>query len=269
MGRFPLSAMWCGVALTLLASVQSHAAVRLAVSPETLTVAPGATFTLELRVPVTGSAFNGFDAVVEYDPAQLTFLPTNPLSLQQGSSMQLACGNTFLLLQSAGDSITISDVLLCNITSLTGPAQLLTLRFRASNTSGVTHVRLRSVQFYNEGLFVDPAITSDALIKWGVVLGVNPAPRTRDLGLSVRSNPSRGEQWVDASSPYEGEQQLVVFDAAGRAIRHLDSGLRPVGTRAIRWDGRDDEGRLVAPGVYQARLLAAGRSVSALLVRLR
>ena len=27
-----------------------------------------ATFTLTLQVPVTGSAFNGYDAIVEYDP---------------------------------------------------------------------------------------------------------------------------------------------------------------------------------------------------------
>lgn len=268
MRRFPRFVLSLGVALTLLASGPSHAAVRLAVSPETLTVIPGATFTLELRVPVAGSVFNGFDAVVEYDHTQLTFLPANPTTLQQGSSMQGACGNTFLLVQSAGDSISISDVLMCANIALSGPAQLFTLKFRASNTPGATYVRLRNVQFYNEGLYVNPAITSDALIKWGVVLDVAPGPRTLEVGLSVRNNPSRGDQWVDASSPSEGEQQLAVFDAAGRTIRHLDSGLRPAGTRAIHWDGRDDEGRLVAPGIYQARLLAAGRSVSASLVRL-
>lgn len=264
-----LSVLALTLAPMIFGSAPAHAVVRLAVSPETLTVTPGATFTLELRVPVAGAPFNAFDATIEYDPAMLTFLPTNPLSLQEGSSMREACGNTILYFNFAGDSLTISDVLLCNGVTLTGPAQLSVLKFRASNaTAGVTHVRLRSVQFYDAGMFVDPALTSDALVQWGVILDVAPDVRTREVRLSVRSNPSSGDQWIDASSPLEGEQQLEIFDSAGRTIRNLDSGFHVAGTRAVQWDGRDHAGRLVPPGVYQARLRAAGRSVCVSLVRL-
>lgn len=246
----------------------ARAAVTLVVSPETLTVAPGATFTLALQVPVAGAAFNGYDAVVEYDPSKLTFLPTNPITQQEGSSMRAACSNTFFVFSAAGDSLSISHVLLCNGATLSGPGQLCVLRFRASNTPGATWVRLRSVQFYSEGLYVNPAITRDALVKWGVVLDVPPADPPLDVRLGVRNNPSRSDQWIDARSPVSGPQELKVFDPAGRAVRRLDSGFRSAGTRSVSWDGRDDAGRKVAPGIYRIRFEAAGRTASAALVRL-
>lgn len=255
-------------AATLLVAGACGASVTVAVSPETLTVAPGATFTLTLQVPAFGSAFNGYDAVVEYDPAKLEFLPTSPLTLQEGSSMRAACANTFFVFAAAGDSLNISHVLLCNGATLSGPAQLCVLKFRASNTPGATWVRLRSVQFYSEGLFVNPAITRDALVKWGVVLDAPPAEPPLDLGLGVRNNPSRSDQWIDARSPVPGFQELVVFDAAGRAVRHLDSGHRSAGTRSVTWDGRDDAGRKLSPGIYRVRFEAAGRTAGAALVRL-
>ena len=81
MKRFTRNAT-LALALAALTAGPAGAGVRFAASPETLVVAPGATFTIQLRVPVAGSAFNGYDAVVEYDPAKLTFLPTSPTSLQ-------------------------------------------------------------------------------------------------------------------------------------------------------------------------------------------
>lgn len=265
--RFAL-ALTMLAALLLGATTDVHAAVTLAMSPETLTVAPGATFTLTLQVPVTGAAFNGYDAIVEYDPSKLTFLPTTPITQQEGSSMRAACSNTFFVFSAAGDSLSISHVLLCNGATLSGPSQLCVLRFRASNSPGAAWVRLRRVQFYSEGLYVNPAITSDALVKWGVVLDVPPTEAPLDVRLGVRNNPSRNDQWIEAASPLSGPQDLRVFDPAGRAIRRLDSGFRSAGTRSVPWDGRDDSGRKVSPGIYRVRFEAAGRTVCAALVRL-
>lgn len=256
------------LAFALASAGAARAEVRLAVAPETLSVSPGATFTLELHVPVAGSPFNGYDAIVEYDPAVLTFLPTSPLSLQEGPAMKNACGNTFHVFKAAGDSLSISHVLLCANASLAGPAHVYSLRFRASATSGVTFVRLRRVQFYNAGTYVNPAITSNARVSWGVVLGAGEPPAPPGLRLAVRTNPSRGDQWLDLASPIEGRQRLAIYDAAGRAVRHLESGNRPAGARAVLWDGRGDDGRTVPPGLYLVRFDASGRSARASLVRL-
>jgi hypothetical protein len=266
---FPIRIATLALALAAVTAAAADAAVQLAVLPDTVSVAPGDTFMLELRVPVPGSAINAYDAIVEYDPAVLTFLPTAPTSLQQGASMTGACGNTFHFFTAAGDSLSISNSLLCAGLALTGPAHLYTLRFRAPLTPGATHVRLRRAQFYNGGLFVNPAVTFDAVVTWGGTVGVVNPPVAARATLAVRSNPAGGEQWLDLSSPREGEQSLVIFDTAGRAVRHLAQGRYPSGSRAVRWDGRDDAGRAVPPGVYLARYNAAGRSARASLVRLR
>lgn len=52
----------------------------------------------------------------------------------------------------------------------------------------------------------------------------------------------------------EGEARLTLFDMAGQPIRHLLTGWRAAGAGSIVWDGRDDDGRRVASGVYVARL---------------
>lgn len=59
---------------------------------------------------------------------------------------------------------------------------------------------------------------------------------------------------VGDNSPAE----VVVYDLSGRQVRRLVQ-QRSVGTgaRALRWDGRNDVGELVMPGVYYARLRIA------------
>lgn len=55
----------------------------------------------------------------------------------------------------------------------------------------------------------------------------------------------------------EGSKRLrvAVFDLAGRLCRDLSAAQpRPSGIHRFAWDGRDDEGRLVPPGVYAVRL---------------
>ena len=48
--------------------------------------------------------------------------------------------------------------------------------------------------------------------------------------------------------------RLDIADAAGRSLRHIDLGSFGAGNQEIAWDGRNDAGRLVAPGVYSAIL---------------
>jgi hypothetical protein len=63
---------------------------------------------------------------------------------------------------------------------------------------------------------------------------------------------------------------IRIFDPAGRLVRDL--GSRPERLRAavpLAWDGRDDQGRPVAPGVYLCRIEAMGGRFGLRLVRLR
>ena len=50
------------------------------------------------------------------------------------------------------------------------------------------------------------------------------------------------------------EVELAVFNLAGQQVVTLVEGVREMGEYAVRWDGRDDEGRGLASGVYLYRL---------------
>ena len=52
--------------------------------------------------------------------------------------------------------------------------------------------------------------------------------------------------------------RVGIYDLAGRRRRDLSTGRsRPSGEHRIRWDGRDDAGELVPPGMYLARIRLA------------
>ncbi|NNE09972.1 MAG: T9SS type A sorting domain-containing protein, partial [Gemmatimonadetes bacterium] len=49
---------------------------------------------------------------------------------------------------------------------------------------------------------------------------------------------------------------LVIYDAAGRAVRTLVRGETGPGEHTVVWDGENDNGRSVTSGVYFARITA-------------
>jgi hypothetical protein len=51
--------------------------------------------------------------------------------------------------------------------------------------------------------------------------------------------------------------RLMLLDASGRRVRTLLEPTRP-GGRSVWWDGRDDLGHRVGPGVYLARVKYPG-----------
>ena len=180
--------------LLLVGSLTAHASpeaqgVTVALLPSQQ-VAPGATFDLYIQVTQAGSSFNGFDAVIGYDPAALTFVPG---SNEEGSYMTGACGNTFHVFQAGAATDTITDVLLCNGVSLPGPGRLYHLRFQASMTVQVTEVRfLPGLQFYNAGLYVNPVTSSNVLIGIGMPVSVEPPGKPSRLLAAAAPNPSPG-----------------------------------------------------------------------------
>ena len=255
-------------ALALAAAVRPAAAgVSVGFSPATQTVSPGTDFDVFVEVLAAGSQFNGFDAVVSYSPAALTFLPLAPTSSQQGCLMtgacSASCGNTFHLFSAAADTLSISDVLLCNQISLTGPGHLYKLRFHASNTPQITHLTFRSVSFYDAGVFVTPVQTSDATIGIGINVGVDPGAARPGVRVRVEPNPSFGRvQFVaeDAGVPGiagSGLTQVEIVDLQGRLVRRLGPDWLGGGAR-LGWDGLDAHGVRVAAGVYLAKIRRGG-----------
>ena len=48
--------------------------------------------------------------------------------------------------------------------------------------------------------------------------------------------------------------EVTVYDLSGRAVRHLFAGTVNPGPQSVNWNGRDDQGRHLATGVYLARV---------------
>jgi hypothetical protein len=62
---------------------------------------------------------------------------------------------------------------------------------------------------------------------------------------------------------------LEVYDLSGRLVRSLVRGWLTPGPRRVAWDGRDNGGRRMAPGVYLARLRTRSGAEEARLVKVQ
>ena len=260
-----------GVVVAGLWPGMAQGGVKVALTPAIQNVALGADFDVFVDVTEAGSPFNGFDFVVDFDPAALTFVPLVPSSNQQGCLMtgacSSACGNTFHVFSAQADSINVSDVLLCNQTTLTGPGRIYVLRFHASNTPQATQLVIRRTNFYNAGLYVTPVQKSGCMIGIGVTLDVDgPAPRTFG-GVRVEPNPSRGGVSFVLDDLVTDVTGIEVLDVHGRVVRRLHPPMSAAGTPPT-WDGFDTRGRRVPPGIYLARISRGPRVQSARIVLL-
>jgi hypothetical protein len=259
------------LALSLAASAPvALAGVTTALLPATQTVAPGAEFDLYITITQAGSAFNGFDAVIGFDPAALTLLQLSPLSLQEGALMTSACSSTFHRFTPGSDRVTIADVLLCDGQSVPGPGQIYRLHFRASNTPQSTTVRfLPGLRFYDAGLFVTPVTSSDASVGIGVIVGVGDAVvASPGLKILALPNPARTAAILRVDADHAGPQEVRVLDALGRVVRRIERGSFAAGSREIAWNRRSDTGRRLPSGVYTVEVTSGAQSARARLVLL-
>ncbi len=101
------------------------------------------------------------------------------------------------------------------------------------------------------------------LLTPSVATGVpgDPAPAGAAFA-GATPNPVRGPGTFRFTLAHPGEAKLQLFDLHGRLVRDLGAHARPAGPGAIAWDGRDTRGEASAPGLYFARLEAAGRTFS-------
>jgi hypothetical protein len=81
----------------------------------------------------------------------------------------------------------------------------------------------------------------------------------RDVLLAQnKPNPFNPATQITWSQPESGKAELAIVDAAGRKVRTLVRGAYPAGVHAALWDGRDENGRTMAAGVYFYTLDAGG-----------
>lgn len=77
----------------------------------------------------------------------------------------------------------------------------------------------------------------------------------RSSGLSAMPNPTQGSTTIQYILATSQEVSLDVFSASGRHVVSLmDATTQNAGAHSVGWDGLDESGQPVVPGVYFSRL---------------
>jgi hypothetical protein len=103
----------------------------------------------------------------------------------------------------------------------------------------------------------------------GATTGVSEAVRAPDRlrFASVYPNPARTRSVMSYVLAQPGHVRLTIHDVMGRRIATLADRVEEPGTHSATWEGRDQGGALVPPGVYWARLVSGGQSAARIIVR--
>jgi len=92
---------------------------------------------------------------------------------------------------------------------------------------------------------------------------VSSAPQI-EIAIHARPNPSRGQFDFDVHVGKEGSARITILDVRGRRVAVPFEGRLDQGRHSIHWQG--DANDRIVPGIYFARIDAAGRSASTRLV---
>jgi M6 family metalloprotease-like protein len=121
------------------------------------------------------------------------------------------------------------------------------------------------VRFGNFDLLVEnpdgqTAVRLDGVFRTGQpVASPTPVPASFALAQNF-PNPFNPLTSIRFEVPQSTSIDLSVFDARGRRVATLHRGPVDAGYHTRRWEGRDDQGRGVASGMYFARLVGPGFS---------
>ena len=196
-----------------------------------------------------------------------SFAPVNDLDLEVEGPDGLFLGNVFDAF--AGSSVTGGSA-----DSLNNTERVI----RTVPTPGTWTIRVRAPdvplgpQGYavvvNGGLFhLQRQVEADTD---GVGLRAIKRARPDEFDLSTPSpNPFAASTEVSLTVPQVSHVTVSVYDIAGRVVRRLLDRRVPPGEYALAWDGRDERGQQVAPGIYFTRMTAPGvdRVVKGVLLR--
>ena len=85
------------------------------------------------------------------------------------------------------------------------------------------------------------------------------APKKKNPSTKVKldqnkPNPVFNNTTISYSIPHKGKVMVVVYDLGGNRIKLLTSKMQPPGEHSCQWNGRDQHGRIVPPGIYVAKL---------------
>ncbi len=89
------------------------------------------------------------------------------------------------------------------------------------------------------------------------------------VSLRVPVNPVLSTAEIELSLTAPAPVRVDLFSVDGRRVRALLDERRDAGLHTVRWDGRDDSGRMAAAGIYFVRASAGGNGASTRIVLVR
>ncbi len=110
-------------------------------------------------------------------------------------------------------------------------------------------------------------IVSSTYDTTGVVDVPTPPAPGPGVRLLVGPNPFVARTSIGFTLPAPDAVELAVHDLSGRRVRRLAGGRLAAGPHRVEWDGRLEDGRRAAAGVYFVRLVASGTRLEAKLVK--
>jgi hypothetical protein len=137
--------------------------------------------------------------------------------------------------------------------------------------SGPQHVVLQ-VTVPDEGQPEQPAegpFTRSSCIQQEPTSGLGDASEASIVLFPAQPNPVADGTAIRFRIAAPGRTVLAVFSSAGRRVRTLVEEDLAAGGHVVLWDGRNDGGRRLAPGVYFCALTSAGQTTSRSLLVLR
>ena len=75
-------------------------------------------------------------------------------------------------------------------------------------------------------------------------------------------NPFNGETVIHFTLPTAEAAAVAVYNLAGQRVALLVQGWRPAGAHTVHWDGHDAAGRVLASGIYLARLWTGSQAMT-------
>jgi hypothetical protein len=86
---------------------------------------------------------------------------------------------------------------------------------------------------------------------------INPAPNGIALEQN-QPNPFISHTWINYSLPEQNNVSLIIFNVKGELVRTLQDGQQPAGRYSVGWNGLNNAGNPVSPGIYFYRLKTEG-----------
>jgi hypothetical protein len=104
----------------------------------------------------------------------------------------------------------------------------------------------------------------------GALLGVGGQPQPRALsGLAAAPNPFANRTSLSFTLKHTGSVSLAIMSVDGRRVRNVEPALYAPGPHSYQWDGLDDSGNAVAPGVYFAIVRSPDGEITTRLARIK